>query len=135
MLFMKQYIARFALVVKDYDEAIAFYTEKLDFQLLEDTPMTPEKRWVRIAPPGYQPGHCEILLARAVGDQARVIGAQAGGRVFLFLYTDDIERDYLKLIERGIKIFREKSVESYGKVLVFEDLYGNLWDLIEPIPE
>ena len=73
------------------------------------------------------------MLAKAVGDQAQVIGAQAGGRVFLFLYTDDFERDYQKLISRGIKIFREKSVEPYGKVLVFEDLYGNLWDLIEPI--
>ncbi len=130
---MNQYIARFALVVKDYDEAIAFYTQKLDFILLEDTPMSSEKRWVRIAPSGYKEGNCEILLAKAVGDQAQVIGAQAGGRVFLFLYTDDFERDYQKLISRGIKIFREKSVEPYGKVLVFEDLYGNLWDLIEPI--
>lgn len=131
---MKQYVARFALVVRDYDEAIAFYTQKLDFVLLEDTVMSPSKRWVRIAPPGYSEGNCEILLAKAVGEQQlQAIGNQAGGRVFLFLYTDDFEGDYQKLKERNVKIFRERSEESFGKVVVFEDLYGNLWDLIEPV--
>jgi len=131
---MNQFIARFTLVVRDYDEAIAFYTQKLHFKLLEDTTMSATKRWVRIAPPGYQDGHCEILLAKAVGEQQeKAIGNQSGGRVFLFLYTDDFDRDYKNLLEQKVKIFREKSLESYGKVAVFEDLYGNLWDLIEPI--
>ncbi|SMD46191.1 Uncharacterized conserved protein PhnB, glyoxalase superfamily [Aquiflexum balticum DSM 16537] len=131
---MKQFISRFTLVVRDYDEAIEFYTQKLHFELLEDTAMSETKRWVRIAPPGYQEGNCEILLAKAVGeDQEKSIGNQSGGRVFLFLYTDDFERDYQNLLDKGIRIFREKSVESYGKVAVFKDLYGNLWDLIEPV--
>lgn len=130
---MKQFISRFTLVVSDYDDAIEFYTQKLHFELLEDTAMSETKRWVRIAPPGYQEGNCEILLAKAVGeDQEKSIGNQSGGRVFLFLYTDDFERDYQNLLDKGIRIFREKSVESYGKVAVFKDLYGNLWDLIEP---
>ena len=130
---MKQFISRFTLVVRDYDDAIEFYTQKLHFELLEDLAMSETKRWVRIAPPGYQEGNCEILLAKAVGeDQEKSIGNQSGGRVFLFLYTDDFERDYQNLLDKGIRIFREKSVESYGKVAVFKDLYGNLWDLIEP---
>lgn len=130
---MKQFISRFSLVVKDYDDAIEFYTQKLHFELLEDQVMTDTKRWVRIAPPGYQKGNCEILLAKAVGEeQEKSIGNQSGGRVFLFLYTDDFERDYQNLLDQGIRIFREKSVETYGKVAVFKDLYGNLWDLIEP---
>ncbi len=130
---MKQFISRFTLVVRDYDEAIEFYTQKLHFELLEDLAMSDTKRWVRIAPPGYQEGNCEILLAKAVGEeQEKSIGNQSGGRVFLFLYTDDFDRDYQNLLDNGISIFREKSVESYGKVAVFKDLYGNLWDLIEP---
>jgi catechol 2,3-dioxygenase-like lactoylglutathione lyase family enzyme len=130
---MKQFISRFTLVVRDYDEAIEFYTQKLHFELLEDLAMSDTKRWVRIAPPGYQEGNCEILLAKAVGEeQEQAIGNQSGGRVFLFLYTDDFDRDYQNLLDKEISIFREKSVESYGKVAVFKDLYGNLWDLIEP---
>ena len=130
---MKQFISRFTLVVSDYDEAIEFYTQKLHFELLEDTAMSETKRWVRIAPPGYQEGNCEILLAKAVGEeQGKSIGNQSGGRVFLFLYTDDFDRDYQNLLDQEIRIFREKSVETYGKVAVFKDLYGNLWDLIEP---
>lgn len=131
---MKQFISRFALVVRDYDEAIAFYTQKLHFELLEDTAMSETKRWVRIAPPGFQEGNCEILLAKAVGeDQEKAIGHQSGGRVFLFLYTDDFDRDYQNLLDQKISIFRERSNEPYGKVAVFKDLYGNLWDLIEPL--
>ena len=132
---MKQFIARISLVVRDYDEAIVFYTQKLHFKLLEDTQMSETKRWVRIAPPGFQEGQCEILLAKAVGEeQEKAIGNQSGGRVFLFLHTDDLERDYQNLLDQKIRIFREKSIETYGKVAVFEDLYGNLWDLIEPLP-
>ena len=131
---MKQFIAKFALVVRDYDEAIAFYTQKLSFQLLEDTSMSDTKRWVRIAPPGYEYGQCEILLAKAADEvQLRAVGNQSGGRVFLFLYTDDFERDYQNLLEQNIKIFRPKNSEPFGTVAVFEDLYGNLWDLIQPI--
>lgn len=128
---MKQYIAHFALVVQDYDEAIEFYTQKLHFQLLEDTKLSATKRWVRIAPPGSD--GAGILLARAANEvQATRIGNQAGGRVFLFLYTDDFDRDYQNLLQQGIEIVRPPKEESYGKVLVFADLYGNLWDLIEP---
>lgn len=128
---MNQRIAHITLVVRDYDEAIAFYTEKLGFQLLEDTPLSPAKRWVLVSPKGQ--GHCALLLAKAVGDeQASRIGNQTGGRVFLFLHTDDFQRDYQNLLHHGIKIVRPPSVESYGMVAVFEDLYGNLWDLIQP---
>ena len=128
---MKQHIAHIALVVKDYDEAIAFYTQKLNFRLLEDTQLTPEKRWVRVAPPGAE--ECCLLLARAANDkQAHSIGNQTGGRVFLFLYTDDFWRDYHQMVERGIQFVREPSVEPHGTVAVFADLYGNLWDFIEP---
>ena len=128
---MKQHIAHIALVVKDYDEAIAFYTQKLNFRLLEDTQLTPEKRWVRVAPPGAE--ECCLLLARAANEkQEQSIGNQTGGRVFLFLYTDDFWRDYHQMVERGIQFVREPSVEPHGTVAVFEDLYGNLWDFIEP---
>lgn len=128
---MQQRISEIALVVADYDEAIRFYTRKLKFILLEDTPLSPTKRWVRVAPPGN--GSCSLLLARAVGpEQTSRIGNQTGGRVFLFLHTDDFERDYAHLLSEGISIVRGPSVESYGQVLVFADLYGNLWDLIGP---
>jgi len=128
---MNQRIAHFALVVKEYDEAIEFYTKKLKFQLLEDTPLSEVKRWVRIAPPGST--ECGILLARAKNEkEAASIGNQTGGRVFLFMYTDDFEGDYKNLIEQNVKIVRPPKVEEYGKVLVFADLYGNLWDLIQP---
>ncbi len=128
---MKQHIAQFALVVRDYDEAIAFYTQKLRFQLLEDTVLDAQKRWVRIAPPGS--GGCCILLARAANEeQASRIGNQTGGRVFLFLYTDNFWRDHAEMIRQGIEFTAEPQKQPYGTVAVFKDLYGNLWDLIEP---
>lgn len=130
---MNQQLTQLALVVDDYDEAIEFYTKRLNFQLLEDTKMSETKRWVRVAPKGSTAG---LLLAKAAnGEQKSRIGNQTGGRVFLFLHTDDFERDYQNLQEQQIKIVRERSEESYGTVAVFEDLYGNLWDLIEPAEE
>lgn len=126
-----------ALVVRDYDEAIAFYTQKLNFTLVEDS-FQPEqnKRWVLIAPPGMpidaSGGGCCLLLARASKpEQEAFIGNQAGGRVFLFLQTDDFWRDYRQMQERGIEFVREPMEASYGTVAVFKDLYGNLWDLLE----
>lgn len=128
---MNQIIAHLALVVNDYDEAIAFYTEKLDFRLVEDTQLLENKRWVIVAPPGS--GQCSLLLAKANGEQQRhAIGNQAGGRVFLFLHTDNFYRDYQAMLEKGIRFIRPPARELYGTVAVFEDLYGNLWDLIEP---
>ena len=128
---MNQEIAHIALVVKDYDEAIAFYTQKLHFVLIEDTILSPEKRWVMIKPRGN--GHCCLLLAKAANElQASRIGNQTGGRVFLFLYTDDFERDYKNLQDQQVSIVRGPSKEEYGMVVVFEDLYGNLWDMIQP---
>jgi catechol 2,3-dioxygenase-like lactoylglutathione lyase family enzyme len=128
---MKQSIVHIALVVKDYDEAIDFYTNKLHFTLVEDT-YQPEqdKRWVVVAPPGST--GTTLLLARASKpEQESFIGNQAGGRVFLFLSTDDFWRDYNDMVAKGIKFIREPKTESYGIVAVFEDLYGNLWDLLE----
>jgi catechol 2,3-dioxygenase-like lactoylglutathione lyase family enzyme len=128
---MKQKIANIALVVDDYDEAIDFYTQKLNFTLLEDTVLSESKRWVRVAPSGSE--ECCLLLAKAANDvQKNAVGNQTGGRVFLFLHTDNFERDYQNLLNHNIKIIRKPSVEAYGTVAVFEDLYGNLWDLIEP---
>ena len=128
---MKQKIAHIALVVKEYDEAIKFYSEKLDFQVLEDTKLTEDKRWVLIAPPGAE--ECSILLAKAAtGAQTSRIGNQTGGRIFLFLYTDNFWRDYNKMLDRNINFIRPPKEEDYGLVAVFEDLYGNLWDLIQP---
>lgn len=128
---MKQHLALLALVVADYDEALAFYTQKLHFTLLEDTRLSDTKRWVRIAPPGSE--GCGLLLAQAATNEQRSrIGNQTGGRVFLFLHTDDFARDYQNLLQQGIQIVRQPSVEPYGTVCVFADLYGNLWDLIEP---
>lgn len=128
---LKQKIALVALVVDDYDKAIEFYTKKLRFDLIEDTKLSDTKRWVIIAPQGST--ECSVLLAKASNDEQKSrIGNQTGGRVFLFLYTDNLERDFNNLIGNGIRIIREPSVEAYGKVLVFEDLYGNHWDLIEP---
>jgi len=127
---MKQQLAQLVLLVKDYDEAIHYYTEVLDFALLEDTQMSETKRWVRISPPGSS---CHLLLAKAANEaQEKQVGFQAGGRVFLFLYTDDFWRDYEKYKGRGVEFLREPSKEAYGTVSVFKDLYGNLWDLIEP---
>lgn len=128
---MKQSLLHIALVVRDYDEAIAFYTQKLHFTLVEDTYQpAQDKRWVVVAPPGSS--ETTLLLARAATpDQETFIGNQSGGRVFLFLQTDDFWRDYREMLSLGIKFVREPKVESYGTVAVFEDLYGNLWDLIE----
>ncbi len=128
---MKQEIAQIALVVKDYDEAILFYCKKLHFQLIEDTPLSPVKRWVLISPPGSS--GTKLLLAKAANEeQLSRAGNQTGGRVFLFLHTDDFDRDFQNLLDQEVRIVREPAVEPYGKVAVFADLYGNLWDLIEP---
>ena len=127
---MKQQIAHIALVVNDYDDAIKFYTEKLNFILLEDTVLSETKRWVLVAPKGSE--ECCLLLAKGVGDEQRSrIGNQTGGRVFLFLKTDDFWRDYKAMIGKGVKFTREPKTEAYGTVAVFEDLYGNLWDLVQ----
>ena len=127
---MKQAIAHIALVVDDYDEAIKFYTEKLNFTLLEDTPQSETKRWVLVAPKGAE--ECCLLLAKGVGEEQRSrIGNQTGGRVFLFLKTDDFWRDYEEMRRKEINFVREPKTEDYGTVAVFEDLYGNLWDLVE----
>jgi catechol 2,3-dioxygenase-like lactoylglutathione lyase family enzyme len=127
---MNQRLTRLALVVDDYDKAIAFYTQKLNFTLVEDTMMSESKRWVVVAPPGN--GECSVLLAKASTEEQRSrVGNQTGGRVFLFLHTDDFWRDYNNLKEKGVTIFREPSEEVYGTVAVFADLYGNLWDLIQ----
>jgi predicted enzyme related to lactoylglutathione lyase len=125
-----QSLAMIALVVRDYDEAIQFFTKTLDFDLIEDTRLTPTKRWVVVAPQGS--GGARLLLAKAVGpEQESRIGDQTGGRVFLFLDTDDFHSDHKKLTERGVKFVRAPSKEEYGWVAVFEDLYGNKWDLVE----
>ena len=128
---MNQKIAQIALVVDDYDEAIRFYTEKLGFTLVEDTVLSDTKRWVVVAPKG--PDGCKLLLAKAANDrQQSSVGNQTGGRVFLFLYTDDFWRDYHTMLENGVSFVRAPATEPWGTVAVFEDLYGNLWDLIEP---
>jgi catechol 2,3-dioxygenase-like lactoylglutathione lyase family enzyme len=128
---MKQSIVHVALVVRNYDDAIRFYTEKLKFTVVEDTYQPQQdKRWVLIAPPGS--AGTALLLARAsTPEQEQFIGNQAGGRVFLFLSTDDFWRDYHRMISDGIAFVREPKVESYGIVAVFEDLYGNRWDLLQ----
>lgn len=128
---MKQTLALIALVVDDYDKAIEYYTKTLLFTLLEDTVMSETKRWVVIAPAGST--GTSLLLAKAASDeQYSRIGNQTGGRVFLFLHTDDLERDYKHLKEKNVMFIREPAEESWGKVAVFRDLYGNLWDLIQP---
>lgn len=128
---MKQKIAQLALVVEDYDEAISFYTKKMSFTLVEDTVLTETKRWVLISPPGSS--SCCLLLAKATNEEQKSrIGNQTGGRVFLFLHTDNFYRDYESMKEKGISFVRGPVKESYGTVAVFKDLYGNLWDLIEP---
>ncbi len=128
---MKQSIVHVALVVRDYDEALDFYTKKLHFKLIEDTYQAEQdKRWVVVAPPGSD--GTTLLLSKASNpDQEKAIGNQTGGRVFLFLNTDDFWRDYEEMVSLGIHFIREPIVEPYGTVAVFEDLYGNLWDLLE----
>ena len=119
------------LLVRDYDEAIAFYTRSLRFTVAEDTPMGEGRRWVVLAPPGS--GGARLLLARAKnGEEQAAVGSQAGGRVFLFLHTDDFRRDYDEMRRRGVRFNEEPRREAYGTVAVFEDLYGNKWDLIMP---
>ena len=129
---MKQSIFHVAIVVREYDEAIEFYTKKLNFTLIEDTYQpAQDKRWVVVAPPGSD--GVSLLLARASKpEQEAFIGNQTGGRVFLFLRTDDFWRDYNQMVARGITFVREPKTESYGTVTVFKDLYGNLWDLVGP---
>ena len=133
---MNQHIAHITLVVDNYDEAIQFYTQKLNFTLIEDTKLSETKRWVKVAPKGdaQHPadGQCCLLLAQAANEEQKSrVGNQTGGRVFLFLYTDDLWRDYNNMLEKKINFVRPPSAEPYGTVAVFEDLYGNLWDLIE----
>ena len=127
---MKQHIAHLALVVADYDEAIEFYTQKLHFDLVEDTQLSPTKRWVLVRPKGAS--ESALLLAKAANDEQQSrVGNQTGGRVFLFLSTDDFWRDYQLYLDNGVKFVRPPVEEPYGTVAVFEDLYGNWWDLIE----
>lgn len=127
---MNQRIAHIALLVNDYDEAIEFYTTKLQFVLLEDTQLDAQKRWVLIAPKGV--GTCSVLLAKTSTEEQKLhVGNQTGGRVFLFLHTDDFWRDYNYMVAHQIKFHSAPREETYGTVVVFEDLYGNKWDLIE----
>lgn len=127
---MKQELAHISLVVADYDEAVRFYTQQLGFVLVEDTRLSDTKRWVLVRPPGAT-GCCLLLAKAANEEQQSRVGDQTGGRVFLFLYTDDFERDYQTYLSRGIEFVRPPVKEEYGTVAVFKDLYGNLWDLIE----
>jgi catechol 2,3-dioxygenase-like lactoylglutathione lyase family enzyme len=130
---MLQTLGHMALVVRDYDEALAFFTGVLHFTLVEDTRLTEEKRWVLVAPPGSQ-GSALLLARAATPEQESRIGNQTGGRVFLFLHTDDFWRDYHEMAARKVRFVREPREEPYGTVAVFEDLYGNLWDLIQRKP-
>ena len=131
---MKQRLAHIAIVVNDYDEAIKFYTEKLHFELIEDTQLSEIKRWVLVKPKGAD-GCCLLLAKAANEEQQSRIGNQTGGRVFLFLHTDNFERDYQNLLDHQIEIIRPSHKEDYGTVAVFKDIYGNLWDLIQPTDE
>lgn len=129
---MKQNIVQIALVIDDYDKAIEYYTRTLRFQLIEDTLLDNNKRWVRIRPQGSD-GFC-LLLAKATNEEQHSrVGNQTGGRVFLFLHTDDFSRDYKSLKENGVDFLSEPRTETWGTVAVFRDAYGNLWDLIEPV--
>lgn len=129
---MRQSLGLVSLVVRDYDEALGFFVGKLAFRLVEDTPVPEQgKRWVVVSPPGA--GECQLLLARASTPQQEThIGNQTGGRVFLFLYTDDFWRDYATYQARGVTFVRAPREEPYGTVAVFLDLYGNMWDLLQP---
>ena len=129
---MMQHISAVTLLVPDYDEAIAFYVGKLGFRLVEDTPLSTTKRWVVVAPPGSS--ETGLLLAQADSqDQREAIGNQTGGRVFLILKTDGFDRDYIRLKQAGIEFLEDPRMETYGKVVVFRDAFGNKWDLIEPL--
>jgi catechol 2,3-dioxygenase-like lactoylglutathione lyase family enzyme len=128
---MPQQLMHVALLVDDYDRAIAWFTDKVGFELVEDTRLSEEKRWVLLAPRGST--GCRILLARAADpEQAKAIGNQSGGRVFLFLHTGDFHRDHAAMRANGVEFVREPTTERWGTVAVFKDLYGNLWDLIGP---
>ena len=127
---MGQAIAHVAIVVRDYDEAIAYYTNALGFDLVEDTPLGAGKRWVLVRPPGSH-GTCLLLARAASPEQESRIGNQTGGRVFLFLHTDDFWRDYNAMKTRGVQFIQEPREEAYGRVVVFVDLCGNKWDLVE----
>lgn len=128
---MKQHLSALTLLVRDYDEAIAFYVDALGFKLIEDKRLSPTKRWVLIALPGAR--ETRLLLAKAVGAKQRArVGDQTGGRVFLFLRTDDFKRDHARYRARGVHFIEKPRREKYGTVAVFEDLYGNKWDLIQP---
>ena len=129
---MKQNLAHISLLVNDYDEAIKFYTQTLHFTLVEDKVMSPTKRWVMIAPQGST-GTSILLVKASNEEQQNRVGNQTGGRVFLFLYTDDIKRDYQNLVNKKVTIIEELTIKPHGTVLVFADLYGNLWDLIQPV--
>jgi len=127
---MKQSLVHVAVLVDDYDRAIDHYTRQLGFHLTEDTRLSETKRWVLVTPPGSA---CSLLLAKAANEeQSTRIGNQTGGRVFLFLHTDSFDADYERLQKEQVEIVREASLEPHGKVAVFKDLYGNLWDLIQP---
>lgn len=130
---MAQSLAHIALVVRDYDEAIAWFTGKLGFDLVaDDHQPEQDKRWVLVAPRGSAPGGTSLLLARAATpEQAAFIGDQAGGRVFLFLRTDDFDRDFEAMVAKGVQFVRPPAAQPYGKVAVFLDLYGNRWDLVQ----
>jgi catechol 2,3-dioxygenase-like lactoylglutathione lyase family enzyme len=128
---MPQSIANLTVVVRNYDEALEFFTQKLGFQLLQDTPLPDNKRWVLVAPPGSR-GAALLLAEATTPEQSLAIGNQTGGRVFLFLHTDDFWRDYKAYQARGVRFLETPRRESYGTVAVFEDLYGNKWDLLEP---
>lgn len=125
---MPQRLALTALLVRDYDEAIEFYVRKVGFDLVEDSDMGGGKRWVVVRPPGSQGG---LLLARAKGEQAETVGRQGGGRVWLFLETDDFGRDHARMTAAGVRFLEAPRHEAYGSVAVFEDLYGNRWDLLQ----
>ena len=131
---MKQRLAHIAIVVNDYDQAIKFYTGKLHFDLVEDTQLSETKRWVLVRPKGGD-STCLLLAKAASEEQLSRVGNQTGGRVFLFLHTDNFKRDYQNLLDHQIEIVRQPQREEYGTVAVFKDLYGNLWDLIEPAGE
>lgn len=130
---MEQRFALVTLLVRDYDEALAFYTNQLGFQLVEDRPLGPGKRWVVIAPPGGEPGAYLLLAQASSPEQLARVGDQTGGRVAFFLHTDDFPRDHARMTAAGVRFREPPRAEPYGTVAVFEDLYGNLWDLLQPV--